>query len=59
MLYLIYYKFIFTRMNKNTFLLIVLLILVLGGGYWYMKSKNIVRMMPAVEQDAASTQIDK
>jgi hypothetical protein len=46
-------------MNKNTFLLIVLLILVLGGGYWYMKSKNIVRMMPAVEQDAASTQIDK
>jgi hypothetical protein len=40
-------------MNKNTFLLIVLAILVVGGGYWYMKSKNTAGMMSGSKEGAA------
>jgi len=31
-------------MNKNNLLLIVLAVLVLGGGFWYIKSKNATTM---------------
>jgi hypothetical protein len=44
-------------MNKNNLLLIVLAVLILGGGFWYVKSKNATTMTGGeeglmVEEDA-------